>query len=369
MALTKPFAANGDKTPIKLDTTADGVVNYENGFGARYSMPIKAVIDSSGNITKTGGLQIERGQMNQILNDFSSAIIENQENIGGLSSLQTTAKDNLVGAINEVNANTPKLLTSNLEWSVGTGGDYTTLQAALEEASRLSPIFINNGIKLVLKLKTGFNWNFKLIIKNVNLNFVELQSEDSLINIASSVFNGGGILISFENCFPFTINASFRLASAVSGSTFARYFNCAKAVVSPNLTFDGFDIAFGIIQSNSSIPSATISNNRLYGVNIASSICNLSGSIFNNNGIAIYNTGGSTTYMYRGEINNSTTNSVTCTNGFVGFFQSKISQTSGTHCNVDGGGVISLVRTTPTGGADYSQAINTLTGKGIIYKS
>ena len=33
MALTKPFAANGDKTPIKLDTTADGVVNYENGFG------------------------------------------------------------------------------------------------------------------------------------------------------------------------------------------------------------------------------------------------------------------------------------------------------------------------------------------------
>ena len=182
MALTKPFAVNGDKTPIKLDTTADGVVNYENGFGARYSMPIKAVIDSGGNITKTGGLQIERGQMNQILNDFSSAIIENQENIGVLSSLQTTAKDNLVGAINEnfsniqvnknsinsikgqisttnnnigtlsnltttnksnivsaineVNNTTSKLLTRNINWSVGTGGNFTDLGSALLEASK-----------------------------------------------------------------------------------------------------------------------------------------------------------------------------------------------------------------------------------------
>ena len=180
MALTKPFAANGDKTPIKLDTTADGVVNYENGFGARYSMPIKAVIDSNGNITKTGGLQIERGQMNQILNDFSSAIIENQEGIGDLSSLRTTAKDNLVGAINEnfsniqvnknsinnikgqisttnnnigslrnltttnksnivsaineVNNTTPKLLTQSLTWDVA---NETQLREALNGALKL----------------------------------------------------------------------------------------------------------------------------------------------------------------------------------------------------------------------------------------
>lgn len=290
-------------------------------------------------------------------------------NIGTLSNLTTTNKSNIVSAINEVNTTTPKLLTSNLEWTVGTSGDYTTLQDALEEASRLSPIFINNGIKLVLKLKTGFNWNFKLIIKNVNLNFVELQSEDSLINIASSVFNGGGTLISFGNCLPFTINASFRLASAVSGSVFVEYFNCAKAVVSPNLTFDGFDRAFNIIQSNVSITLANIINNQSYGVNAVGSICSLGGLIFNNNGTAIYNSGGATTYMYKGEINNSTTNSVRCTNGFVGFFQSKISQTSGTHCYVSGGGVISLVQTTPTGGADYSQALNILTGNGIIFKN
>ena len=145
MALTKPFAANGDKTPIKLDTTADGVVNYENGFGARYSMPIKAVIDSNGNITKTGGLQIEREQMNQILNDFSSAIIENQENIGNLRNLTTTNKSNIVSAINEVNNTTPKLLTQNLTWDVA---NEAQLREALNEALKLKKANINTIITL-----------------------------------------------------------------------------------------------------------------------------------------------------------------------------------------------------------------------------
>ena len=173
MALTKPFAANGDKTPIKLDTTADGVVNYENGFGARYSMPIKAVIDSGGNITKTGGLQIERGQMNQILNDFSSAIIENQENIGVLSNLQTTAKDNLVGAINEVNSTTPKLLTKELTLTVGAGGDFEDLKDAIDEALR----YKKNRHSIVITIKTGHIVRKPIVFYSTDLSYINIISE------------------------------------------------------------------------------------------------------------------------------------------------------------------------------------------------
>lgn len=81
MALSKPFAENGNKVSIALDKTDDGVMNYEEGFGARYEQPIKAVIDEKGNIVSTGGLQITRPQFNGLMNEFSKAIIENQEKI------------------------------------------------------------------------------------------------------------------------------------------------------------------------------------------------------------------------------------------------------------------------------------------------
>lgn len=178
MALTRPFAENGDKTPIELNPQADGSVSYENGFGARYSMPIKAVIDSGGNITKTGGLQIQRPQMNQILYDFSTAIIENQNSVGNLSNLQTNAKDNLVDAINEIEDNTPKLLTQSLTWTVGTGGKFTNLNDALREALKY-----NKSNIITIKLKSGFVFNEKIVFSNANFNNVTISSEDAIVKV------------------------------------------------------------------------------------------------------------------------------------------------------------------------------------------
>lgn len=189
MALTKPFAENGDKTPIELNPQADGSVSYENGFGTRYSMPIKAVIDSGGNITKTGGLQIQRPQMNQILYDFSTAIIENQNSVGNLSNLQTNAKDNLVDAINEVKDNTPKFLTQNLTWSVGTGGEYATLEKALTEASKYvtSLNFIIN-----LELQSDITIKNSIYFHNRNFSYITIKSKDpndiKTINVDSGYF-------------------------------------------------------------------------------------------------------------------------------------------------------------------------------------
>lgn len=98
MALSKPFAENGDKVKISENKTDNGVLNYDEGFGQRYEQPIKAVIDDKGNITSTGGLQITRPQFNGLMNEITTAIIENQN---AILANQQAIKDNLakIGAL------------------------------------------------------------------------------------------------------------------------------------------------------------------------------------------------------------------------------------------------------------------------------
>ncbi|WP_251818892.1 hypothetical protein [Campylobacter jejuni] len=276
------------------------------------------------------------------------------------------AKENIITELSEK----AKILTQNLEWIVGAGGKYINLQDALKEASKLKSIYVASGVKLVIKLKSGFNWDFLLNVKDVDLSFVELQSEDEILNIDSGVINTGNkTLINFENCSPFSINTSFKLLSEVTDSILFKYNFVDKANIAPNKIFEGFDIGINATQSAMIYsPLTTFKNIKKYGINIVGAYAIMAGSIFDGCKNAIYNTGGSTTYLYRGEIKNSTERAVKCINGFVGFFQSSISQDSGTHCEVLGGGTIALTKTTPTGGADYSQPINIATGNGMIYK-
>lgn len=108
MALNKAFAENGDKVKISENKTDNGVLNYDEGFGQRYEQPIKAVIDEKGNITSTGGLQITRPQFNGLMNDITTAIIENQnailanqqaiqENLAKIEALRAYADDRFSG--------------------------------------------------------------------------------------------------------------------------------------------------------------------------------------------------------------------------------------------------------------------------------
>lgn len=112
MALTKPFAEQGEKKAISLTPDAEGTMNYQDGFGQRYSLPVKSTISEDGTITTTGGLWIQREQFNQLMFDTTSAIIENQDNItqlnqdlGDKGDLTTINKDNIVSAINELDSN------------------------------------------------------------------------------------------------------------------------------------------------------------------------------------------------------------------------------------------------------------------------
>lgn len=104
-------------------------------------------------------------------------------NIGTLSNLTTTNKSNLVSSINEVNSTTPKLLTKNLTWSVGTGGKFTTLLEAFNEAIKYSRNF-----NITLRLKSGFIWNQSILIHNKNLSGIIIDSEDPEVIADGSIF-------------------------------------------------------------------------------------------------------------------------------------------------------------------------------------
>ena len=74
MALTKPFAENGDKKEIPQNSS-NGSVSFDRGFGSLYALP-----------PEEGGLFIDRAQFNQLMFDTTSAVISNQNSINTLNS-------------------------------------------------------------------------------------------------------------------------------------------------------------------------------------------------------------------------------------------------------------------------------------------
>lgn len=78
MALTTAFARNGNRKAVP-QSTADGSVSYDQGFGAFYALP-----------PEEGGLFIDRAQFNQIMYDTTSAVISNQNSINTLNSSVNT---------------------------------------------------------------------------------------------------------------------------------------------------------------------------------------------------------------------------------------------------------------------------------------
>lgn len=100
MALTTAFAKNGNKKAVP-QTTQDGSVSYDQGFGNLYALP-----------PEEGGLFIDRAQFNQIMYDTTSAVISNQNSISTLNS-KVTANQNSINTLNSK--------VADLESGVSTG--------------------------------------------------------------------------------------------------------------------------------------------------------------------------------------------------------------------------------------------------------
>lgn len=166
MALTTAFCANGNKTTIP-QTSADGSVSYDQGFGAFYALP-----------PEEGGLFIDRAQFNQLMYDTTSAIIGNQNSINTINS---NIETNILSA-----QFTPvKLYNEKITKTIGDGGDFADLSSAFQWASEYRSKI---GIEFILVSDIEVATNLNLSSFNlVTLNFQGFKIKGSTApNVASN---------------------------------------------------------------------------------------------------------------------------------------------------------------------------------------
>lgn len=162
MELTRPFAENGDRQDFPVDTQGDGTMSLQQGFGAFYGLP-----------PEEGGLFIDRTKFNQLMYLTTKGVIDNK-----------TAIELLQNNYNSLLTGSAKLLTQNLTWTVGSGGDYDNLQAAINEASK----YLNYGnFTITINLKQGFILSENIFLFYKDLSFVKITSSDSEVSVSRSL--------------------------------------------------------------------------------------------------------------------------------------------------------------------------------------
>ena len=74
-----------------------------------------------------------------------------------------------------------KILVENINWTVGTGGNFSKLSDALSEACKY--ITINNTYKIVITLKSGYKLNEKIALVNSLASHITITSEDEQVRV------------------------------------------------------------------------------------------------------------------------------------------------------------------------------------------
>ena len=158
MALTTPFAQNGDKKEIP-QSTSDGSVSFDLGFNSLYALP-----------PEEGGLFIDRAQFNQLMFDTTSQVLENKQAI-------TTQANR----INEV--------TTTLTQSINTKANQATTYSKTEVNNLLNAKANSNAVVALSGNQTIAG--VKTFTSNITApNITNLQNQ---MNGLSNLVSGGKV--------------------------------------------------------------------------------------------------------------------------------------------------------------------------------
>ena len=227
MALTKPFAENGDKKAIP-QTTSDGSVSFDRGFGSFYALP-----------PEEGGLFIDRAQFNQLMFDTTSQVLENK------TAIATKANDNSVVKLtgNQTIAGT-KTFTSNI-----TAPNITNLQNQMGGliSSHSYPLLTKSSPSL--DITVGAGGTFSNII-------------DGLIFLKQNISKDPNIVGKI------TLLSSFNDDLYLKGYPFNIFINCNGFILANNLFLEKCSITFSSLKLQGQL-NALISTVHIYnGANI-----------------------------------------------------------------------------------------------------
>lgn len=74
-------------------------------------------------------------------------------------------------------------ITANQLFTVGTGGDFPNLNAALEHLSLKWSAYNLNGYTVELRLLPGFIMEEQVIVRNLDLSWITITAEDATVTI------------------------------------------------------------------------------------------------------------------------------------------------------------------------------------------
>jgi len=80
----------------------------------------------------------------------------------------------------------PTLVQSDILVTVGTGGDYPTINAALEYLSKLQPVYDFAGITATINLLTGFVMAEQVLVRGLDLGWVTITGVDGETTITNT---------------------------------------------------------------------------------------------------------------------------------------------------------------------------------------
>ncbi len=277
------------------------------------------------------------------------------------------------------------LKSTNITVNVGDGQTYTTINQALEYLSGFYPMYKKSGITATINLKAGFVMAEQVLVSGIDLGWITIVGED-----AETIITHTALTTSFNGHFPaFVVDKGG--TSPIIGQLFR--FNVEKAGGNKHgLMAFGAGSSANVVSGKGFIGAGTYG---IYGTGVATINAN-SANCSNAGSHGIYAVGGSTINANSANCSNAgshgivaadgstiNANSVNCSNagsyGIVAADGSRINaihsivqnQTTGTaRVAVFTGSTISTYGINTTGGTvtAFNQAVNTLTGNGIIYQ-
>ena len=125
---------------------------------------------------------------------------------------------------NLIDAKADQATTADILVTVGTGGDYPTINAALEYLSKLQPVYASAGITATINLLTGFTMAEQVLVRGLDMGWVTITGADAETVITHTALttdfttadygfdsfpafgvSKGGVLPRIDQCFRFNV--------------------------------------------------------------------------------------------------------------------------------------------------------------------
>lgn len=130
-------------------------------------------------------------------NNLQDSIEALEVKVGADNSTVTTSHDYKIDALETAIDTKPTERSADITVTVGSGGDYSTINDALAALSAYYPIYVSGGFTATISLLTGFKMAEQVLVSGIDLSWITITSVDAEVAIDRSA-----LTTIFDNAYP-----------------------------------------------------------------------------------------------------------------------------------------------------------------------